>query len=85
MTPLAVQQRVVLLDQNLRIEAREVRDDLLEDRISRIIGGRDTEPDGELPPRVGEAECRREAFVEPSLNALDGPNYGNVRDFILSQ
>lgn len=81
----AVQQRVVLLDQDLRVKAWEVCGNLLENRIRRIIDGCDTKVDSQLCLWIGEPERRREAFVKSCLETLDGPNYRDVRDFIFFQ
>lgn len=62
-------QRVVLLDEEADVvslpiaAAPEVIDDFLENRVSRVVLGRDAEVDGQLGPRVGLAERGGEAFV----------------------
>lgn len=62
-------QRVVLLDEeadvvSLPIAATpKVIDDLLENRVGRVVLGGDAEVDGQLRARVGLAEGGGEAFV----------------------
>lgn len=53
---------------------------MLEDRIRRIAGGSDADVDCELRLRVGKPEGGRQAIIEASLDALDGPNYRDMGD-----
>lgn len=67
-----MQDRVLGLDQDLRIVGGEVLDELLQDGIGRVGGAFYTQADRDLLAAVVLAKGRGDAFVETGLEALDG-------------
>ncbi len=80
-----MQQWVLLFDHNFCVEIGEVGNDLREDRVCRVGFGRNTQVDGQLPPRIVLLESRRQAVVETLIQPLDGPDDGDMGDLMFGQ
>lgn len=75
---VVLEERILFLDEDARVDIGEISDEFAERGVGGIIASRDTKTDGEFVVWVVLSEGCSEAVVEVWLEALYGPNGGDV-------